>query len=669
MREQILAMIQNNPQLLQLLRQAMMEAQQEEPMDPEDIADAIAILEQMLQNPEEYQRLRMELLQEGLDAEDVPMEYDQGALVIILAVLYMMQEGEPPAYAQGGLNSIARQLGAKGRYGDTMVAHISPREARMLKRRGGSGTINPHTGLPEFFLKKLFKGVKKVVKKVAKALGPVLPIALSFLAPGLGTAIGGALGASGTVASVLGNAVLQGGIASAQGGDWKQAALFGGLTGGLSNVAGKAIAGNLGKFGQGLGTFGQNVLGGAAVGAVAGQLTGQGALRGMIQGGAGQAIGQKIAGLAGPGAGAAASGIRAGGTSLGNLLTVGTSAKDALKGGLTSGLAAAALAGVKGPSDLQKMDAARADVEQQIADAKKVLADPKATTFDVRQAEAKLQMLGQYGNDLTSVSEGIRGGAPSELVEPPPGFTPSAPTGIAGTNIGLNMPTALAALAITPVLQAASTPDQVMQAIQQQQLPADQQEYINRQLYSVDWNEVQKQAGQAGMGLGEYVATNWNKFPSWSTATPNFGAPTPSPLQAAAGQTYTAPTTQQASVYAQPAPIGMQPASQLMQNVYGQPAGYNPPMPAFAMGGGVLTRLAQGGGSGRDDTIMARLSDGEYVMDAETVAMLGDGSTEEGARRLDDMRKRVRSHKGKALAKGKFSPNARSPLAYLKGAL
>jgi hypothetical protein len=53
-------------------------------------------------------------------------------------------------------------------------------------------------------------------------------------------------------------------------------------------------------------------------------------------------------------------------------------------------------------------------------------------------------------------------------------------------------------------------------------------------------------------------------------------------------------------------------------------------------------------------------------MDAETVAMLGDGSTGEGARRLDQMRSALRAHKGKALARGKFSPNAKSPLAYLK---
>jgi hypothetical protein len=42
-------------------------------------------------------------------------------------------------------------LASKGRYGDTMIAHINPQEAQMLMEEGGSGTINPVTGLPEFY--------------------------------------------------------------------------------------------------------------------------------------------------------------------------------------------------------------------------------------------------------------------------------------------------------------------------------------------------------------------------------------------------------------------------------------------------------------------------------------------------------------------------------------
>ena len=51
-----------------------------------------------------------------------------------------------------GLKSLAQELPQYGRYGDDMVAHISSDEARLLKSLGGSGTINPTTGLPEFGL-------------------------------------------------------------------------------------------------------------------------------------------------------------------------------------------------------------------------------------------------------------------------------------------------------------------------------------------------------------------------------------------------------------------------------------------------------------------------------------------------------------------------------------
>ena len=42
-------------------------------------------------------------------------------------------------------------LASMGRYGDTMLAHINPQEAAMLRARGGAGTINPQTGLREFY--------------------------------------------------------------------------------------------------------------------------------------------------------------------------------------------------------------------------------------------------------------------------------------------------------------------------------------------------------------------------------------------------------------------------------------------------------------------------------------------------------------------------------------
>lgn len=79
------------------------------------------------------------------------------------------------------------------------------------------------------------------------------------------------------------------------------------------------------------------------------------------------------------------------------------------------------------------------------------------------------------------------------------------------------------------------------------------------------------------------------------------------------------------------------------------------------------SRYVAGPGTGRSDEIDAKLSDGEYVMDAETVALLGDGSSKAGAKRLDQFRANIRKQKGKSLAKGKFSPDAKQPEHYLMG--
>ena len=55
----------------------------------------------------------------------------------------------------------------------------------------------------------------------------------------------------------------------------------------------------------------------------------------------------------------------------------------------------------------------------------------------------------------------------------------------------------------------------------------------------------------------------------------------------------------------------------------------------------------KGVGSGQEDKIPAWLSDGEYVWSAQDVADLGDGSTNEGVRRLARMRQMVRKQAGR----------------------
>lgn len=87
------------------------------------------------------------------------------------------------------------------------------------------------------------------------------------------------------------------------------------------------------------------------------------------------------------------------------------------------------------------------------------------------------------------------------------------------------------------------------------------------------------------------------------------------------------------------------------------------------------TGYAEGGyavggpGDGRDDKIPALLSDGEYVVDAETVALLGNGSNKAGAEMLDKFRVNLRKQKGRKLARGEFSADAKRPENYMAGRL
>lgn len=98
--------------------------------------------------------------------------------------------------AKGGkvsLKKATKELQKKGRYGDTILAHINPQEAMLLKLAGGSGTINPDTGLPEFFLPFVLPfagGALGMFGAGALGLGTLGTLLLSGLGSGLGGMIG-----------------------------------------------------------------------------------------------------------------------------------------------------------------------------------------------------------------------------------------------------------------------------------------------------------------------------------------------------------------------------------------------------------------------------------------------------------------------------------------------
>ena len=104
------------------------------------------------------------------------------------------------------LKELYNDIASKGQDGDTMLAHINPYEAELLKAHGGSGTINPTTGLPEF--KSAVKSVVKVAKKVvpyvavAAAVYYAPTIAASIAAPATTAAgYGGAMSMMSTLAA------------------------------------------------------------------------------------------------------------------------------------------------------------------------------------------------------------------------------------------------------------------------------------------------------------------------------------------------------------------------------------------------------------------------------------------------------------------------------------
>jgi len=85
--------------------------------------------------------------------------------------------------------------------------------------------------------------------------------------------------------------------------------------------------------------------------------------------------------------------------------------------------------------------------------------------------------------------------------------------------------------------------------------------------------------------------------------------------------------------------------------------------PEFISEGG-LHHFVKGGGTGTSDSIPAMLANGEFVIPADVVSGLGDGSNDSGAKILDEFLKTVRAHKHSHDAK-QLPPDSKGPLGYL----
>jgi hypothetical protein len=619
-REQILELASQSPEFGQGI-DIIEERLSRTAMVPEDLDEAIEMLEAALENPAMYAEMVQAAIADGLiDEGDAPAEFDAVFIISILMALYGLQErGMAQGYARGGLTVAGRRLANQGQGGDSMLAHINPREAEVLRRMGGQGTVNPNTGLAEY-------------KSLKKTLKTVLPVALMVFAPGLGTAIGTSLGLTGTAAAVVGSSIVGAGTAAATGGDWKRGAIMGGITGGIGNVAGDAINQglNLGLSAPMAATLGSGLVGGAA-----GVVSGDGFKQGALQG----AGGQLLKNFAGTGSGTGApnafqGAIQSGVDATGNMLTAGYTPRESLQGGATAGLFSAGKSLLSGP----KPSEAVVDGIKQTGQAGAPLAPgqvPEGTTFDDIMAAKQNEFISLNSNDpfaagLDPSANFAAGNIGADLQQPyldmqnrpmpsTPGMFDSARDWIGDNKMAAGM-LGLGAMG----MMEPDTPVDVVDAVST--MSPEQQEYFNRPLTSWDWDAVRQDANRANLSLTEFMAQNFNNLTSGQYNMQSTG------------------TSSDFSGYYRGGPMRMNQGGALEK----------------------ASRYVRGGGTGRSDEIPAYLSDGEYVVDAETVSMLGDGSSKAGAEALNGMREGIRSHKGKVLAKGKFSPNAKSPLNYLR---
>ena len=92
----------------------------------------------------------------------------------------------------------------------------------------------------------------------------------------------------------------------------------------------------------------------------------------------------------------------------------------------------------------------------------------------------------------------------------------------------------------------------------------------------------------------------------------------------------------------------------------GEIEGHNPEF--FSEGG--AHHFVQGGGTGTSDSVPAMLANGEFVIPADVVSGLGDGSNDSGAKVLDEFLKVIRAHKQSHSPK-KLPPDSKGPLGYL----
>ena len=303
--------------------------------------------------------------------------------------------GQVMNYAQGGLPSLANNMASKGRYGDSMMVHMSPEEVQGLQRLamadGTSLSINPYTGMPEAF------SLKKALKKIARFVAPILPF---IPIPGLAG-----------LSPLLTKTLLSGAVGgfSGKGGkfDLKRALTSGLTTYGIGSLAQGAGAAANANAGANIGDIGAQQAADSAininpgsVGDVASQQAADAAMNvtGMPE--AAPASAAKFVEAMPEGSGfmdyvnQTGQNIKAAGTGLYDTVTGAPGAREAFTSGqainpfsdkpiAASTAATAAAAGVSGTMSLDELDKAKAEADEILQDAANRTEAEKAYARDI----------------------------------------------------------------------------------------------------------------------------------------------------------------------------------------------------------------------------------------------------------------------------------------------
>ncbi len=542
-------------------------------------------------------------------------------------------------YSKGGeaqgLKALAQELPKYGRMGDTMVAHINPQEAALLKSMGGSGTINPTTGLPEFGMFGIGGGggflgtginknasdpvsnalsnnpISKGVSNLVQGAGNVVDQGLVSLDKAVGKAIPGGWGTVGTVAAsfIPGmTPLMMGGLGALSGsGVLRRGGSFN-LQGAIMGGALAYGAANLASGLEAAGGGGADAVANAAGGTAPGAATAEG-IASQIANQTGSAV------SAAPGSQAAMLAEQLAGTGAAGAQNI-TSALTAPTTG--TGIGSQIMAGNFGNAASQ--------IGSKISDAAGNAYTSAGNLFDkATTPETYTNLAKGYGENVSAAGKGIANLA--GLGEE--GASKAAQAAFAGTGATASntlVPMGMGAMGLASI-------DEQRNLLEQQKAAGA----ISEADYQRQVAEIDRQAGVARASVaGSPFSTNPDR--TYKTQNTLYGIPS------ASSETLYAknPAASSATLYAMGGTVDGE------EGVDDELAAGGLTSLGFAQGG--QARFLSGGGDGMSDDIPAtiegqqeaRLADGEFVVPADVVSHLGNGSSKAGAKQLYAMMDKVR---------------------------